>query len=68
MMCKTKTQHKGIGSVIGHEISHGFDDSGRQYDGQGNQRDWWSEAVVEAFKKRAQCIVDQYNSFEVGGW
>ena len=44
----------GIGAVIGHEMTHGFDDQGRQYDAEGNLRDWWSAASAEAYKKRAQ--------------
>ena len=55
----------GIGAVIGHEMTHGFDDQGRQYDAQGNLRDWWTPADAAAFKSRAQCIVDQFSSYEV---
>ena len=53
----------GIGAVIGHELTHGFDDQGRQYDAQGNLRDWWTEADGKAFDQRASCIVDQYGGF-----
>ncbi len=53
----------GIGAVIGHELTHGFDDQGRQFDGDGNLRDWWTEADAKAFKDRADCIVDQYGGF-----
>ncbi len=52
-----------IGVVIGHELSHGFDDQGRKYDAQGNLRDWWTEADGKAFEQRAQCIVEEYNNF-----
>jgi putative endopeptidase len=55
----------GIGAVIGHEFSHGFDDQGRKYDGEGNLRDWWIEEDVDAFSARASALVDQYNQFEV---
>eukprot|EP00055_Hartaetosiga_balthica_P018706 m.135210 g.135210 ORF g.135210 m.135210 type:complete len:714 (-) comp9866_c0_seq1:190-2331(-) len=55
------------GVVIGHELSHGFDDQGRQYDKDGNLRQWWSEDTVNNFKTRAQCFIDQYSSFEVNG-
>jgi endothelin-converting enzyme len=52
-----------IGSVIGHEISHAFDDRGRQYDGDGNLRDWWTPEDNEKFKERAGGLVRQYSSF-----
>jgi endothelin-converting enzyme/putative endopeptidase len=52
-----------IGAVIGHELTHGFDDQGRQFDAQGNLRDWWTKEDSDAFKKRAQCFVDEYTSF-----
>jgi predicted metalloendopeptidase len=55
----------GIGSVIGHEISHGFDDSGRQYDGDGNLRDWWTAEDGEKFKARADVLVNQFNGYAV---
>jgi endothelin-converting enzyme/putative endopeptidase len=53
----------GIGAVIGHELTHGFDDQGRQFDGDGNLRDWWTEADAKAFEQRADCITDQYSGF-----
>jgi endothelin-converting enzyme/putative endopeptidase len=52
-----------IGAVIGHELTHGFDDEGRQFDAQGNLRDWWTPQDQKAFTERAQCIVDEYNGF-----
>jgi endothelin-converting enzyme/putative endopeptidase len=52
-----------IGAVIGHELTHGFDDQGRQFDGDGNLRDWWTEADAKAFGERANCIVDQYSAY-----
>jgi predicted metalloendopeptidase len=54
----------GIGCVIGHEMTHGFDDQGRQYDKVGNLTDWWSPQSGDEFKKRAQAIVNQYNEYE----
>src|SRR3954451_195250 len=51
------------GSVIGHELTHGFDDEGRQFDAQGNLKDWWTPEDAKAFDDRAQCIVDQYSGF-----
>lgn len=53
-----------IGAVIGHEISHGFDDSGRRVDGAGNLRDWWSADSEAEFQDRAQVLVDQFDRFE----
>jgi putative endopeptidase len=53
----------GIGVVIGHELTHGFDDQGRKYDAQGNLRDWWTEADGKQFEERAQCFVDEYDGF-----
>ena len=52
-----------IGAVIGHELTHGFDDQGRQFDAQGNLRDWWTEQDAKAFDQRAQCIVKEYSGF-----
>jgi endothelin-converting enzyme/putative endopeptidase len=52
-----------IGAVIGHELTHGFDDSGRKFDGDGNLRDWWTEADGKAFDERAACIADQYSGY-----
>ena len=53
----------GIGAVIGHELTHGFDDQGRQYDGDGNLRDWWTKQDEQEFKKRADCLVNEYSKF-----
>src|SRR5579871_1163247 len=52
-----------IGSVIGHEMTHGFDDSGRKYDGEGNLRDWWTAADAAEFEKRAACVANEYSNF-----
>ncbi len=54
-----------IGVVIGHEMTHGFDDQGRQYDKDGNLNDWWTKEDTEAFNKRAQVLVDQFDAIEV---
>ena len=54
-----------IGAVIGHEITHGFDDQGRQYDLDGNLKNWWDEATGKKYVERAKCIVDQYSNFYV---
>jgi endothelin-converting enzyme/putative endopeptidase len=52
-----------IGMVMGHELTHGFDDEGRQFDAKGNLRDWWSPAVGKEFDTRAQCVVKQYDGY-----
>ncbi|HXU68529.1 MAG TPA: M13 family metallopeptidase [Polyangia bacterium] len=52
-----------IGMVMGHELTHGFDDQGRQFDAKGNLRDWWSAPVGKEFVARAQCVVDQYSGY-----
>ena len=54
----------GIGAVVGHELTHGFDDQGRKYDAQGNLRDWWTKEDAVEFEKRAQCLIDEYSKFE----
>jgi putative endopeptidase len=53
----------GIGCVIGHEMTHGFDDQGRQYDPQGNLKDWWTKQDEKNFDARAQRIIDQFDSY-----
>src|SRR6266436_3113741 len=53
-----------IGAVIGHEMTHGFDDQGRQFDARGNLRDWWSQKSAQEFKTRSGAIVQQYNEYE----
>merc|ERR1712070_758975 len=56
-----------IGSVMGHELTHGFDDEGRKYGNDGSLGNWWDSASNEAFKKRSQCIVNEYSKFTVPG-
>jgi endothelin-converting enzyme/putative endopeptidase len=53
------------GGTIGHELTHGFDDEGRQFDARGNLRDWWTATDAKAFEQRAQCVVDQYAEYTV---
>lgn len=57
----------GIGTVIGHEISHGFDDQGAQYDGDGNLRDWWTAEDKAKFQKLTKGVEDQFSSYKVQG-
>ncbi|MGZ3927360.1 MAG: M13 family metallopeptidase [Mucilaginibacter sp.] len=54
-----------IGAVIGHEMTHGFDDQGRQYDKEGNLKDWWTKEDATKFKAKVQVMIDQYNGFTV---
>src|SRR5262249_60368164 len=56
-----------IGAVIGHELTHGFDDQGRKFDPDGNLRDWWTPADAKAFEDRASCVADQYAGYVVAG-
>ena len=53
----------GIGLVIGHELTHGFDDQGRKFDPSGNLRDWWTEQDGKEFEKRVSCVADEYSNF-----
>lgn len=56
-----------IGMVMGHELTHGFDDKGREFDADGNLRDWWSPEVAAAYTEKAQCVVDQYDAYTILG-
>ena len=51
--------------VIGHELTHGFDDVGRQYDKNGNRIPWWTNETIKAFDQQKICIIDQYNNYTV---
>ena len=53
----------GIGLVIGHELTHGFDDQGRKFDPQGNLHDWWTDQDGKEFEKRVSCVADEYSNF-----
>jgi len=55
----------GMGAVIGHEISHGFDDQGSKYDAEGNQINWWTAEDRTKFEERASCVINQFNGYEV---
>ena len=55
----------GMGAVIGHEISHGFDDQGSKFDGQGNLHEWWTPEDRKNFTERGDCVVSQFNGYEV---
>jgi len=53
----------GIGMVMGHELTHGFDDEGRQFDGDGNMKEWWTGKSAKEFDKRAGCVEKQYDGY-----
>jgi putative endopeptidase len=55
-----------IGLFMGHEITHGFDDQGRQFDGHGNLHDWWTKKDADKFTEKAECLVNEYSQFSVG--
>jgi putative endopeptidase len=57
----------GIGVIMGHELTHGFDDQGAQYDAAGNLASWWQPDTEQQFKQRTRCVVDQYTAYEVSG-
>lgn len=61
----TAMQYGGIGMVVGHELSHGFDNNGRKFDGSGRMVEWWEPEVAERFEEAAQCVSDAYSEFEV---
>lgn len=63
MSADDAVNYGAIGLVIGHEMTHGFDDQGRQYDAQGNLKDWWTAKDADLFKGKAAKVVDQYNKF-----
>ena len=65
MQADDAANYGAIGVVIGHEMTHGFDDQGRQYDKDGNLKDWWTEEDAEKFKQRAQVMVNYFDSIEV---
>jgi endothelin-converting enzyme/putative endopeptidase len=57
----------GIGMVMGHELTHGFDDEGRQFDAEGNLKDWWAPVVNTEFERRAACVKNQFDAYVVLG-
>jgi putative endopeptidase len=56
-----------MGSVIGHEMTHGFDDQGRKFDAQGNMREWWTPEDLKNYQERSKCVEDQYTSYVYDG-
>ena len=61
------TNYGGIGMVMGHELTHGFDDEGRQFDADGNLKDWWAKSVNAEFERRAECVKKQFDDYVVLG-
>jgi putative endopeptidase len=61
------SNYGSMGAIIGHEMTHGFDDEGRQFDAQGNLRDWWTPEDEKNFSQRAQCVEKQFDSYVVAG-
>jgi len=64
MAADDAVNYGGIGAVIGHELSHGFDDQGSKYDGEGNLRNWWTDSDKAEFEKRSKKLSDQYSAFK----
>jgi predicted metalloendopeptidase len=56
-----------FGAVVGHEMIHGYDDAGRKFDAEGNQRDWWADGDGEEYTRRADVIIQQANEFMIHG-
>jgi putative endopeptidase len=61
------SNYGAMGAVIGHEMTHGFDDQGRKFDAQGNLHDWWTPEDQKNFNERAQCVKEQFESYKVQG-
>lgn len=59
----TARNHGALGWIVGHELTHGYDDEGRQFDGHGNLRDWWTPSVAAEFERRASCVVKQFDGY-----
>ena len=56
-----------MGVVMGHELTHAFDDQGREFDRDGDLAPWWNNATIERFQKRTECLVQQYSSYTING-
>jgi predicted metalloendopeptidase len=56
-----------IGTVIGHEITHGFDNQGREFDADGNMKSWWTKFASDNFENKTKCFINQYSSFAIEG-
>ena len=56
-----------MGVVIGHELTHAFDDRGRKYDKNGNLNQWWQNSTIKNFEEKINCFVEQYSAYKVNG-
>lgn len=56
-----------MGVVMGHELTHAFDDQGREYDKNGNLHQWWNNKTIERFKEQANCLAKQYEQYKING-
>jgi len=54
-----------IGTILGHELTHGFDDSGRRFDRAGNMVEWWSNRTIDEYVNRTECFVEQYSRYHL---
>lgn len=61
--CFRALNYGAIGTVLGHELTHGFDNSGRQFDSSGNLRQWWTNETIREYTEKTQCFVDHYNTY-----
>ncbi len=66
MTADDAANYGAIGAVIGHEMGHGFDDQGSKFDAEGNLKNWWTEEDRKKFEQRAGCVIDEFNTIEVG--
>lgn len=65
-LCALRVYNYGaIGSIVGHELTHNYDDIGALFDQLGNHRQWWDDATFRQFEARKQCLIDQYSKFAV---
>jgi len=52
-----------IGTILGHELTHGFDNNGRHFDSEGNLRQWWTNETISEYSEKTQCFIDHYNTY-----
>jgi predicted metalloendopeptidase len=54
-----------LGAILGHELTHGFDNSGRRFDSSGNLKQWWTNETISKYMDKATCFIDQYNNYYI---